>query len=82
MVDFSKSDKMRKMSGKVDWPDIENGFSNDISSLFKMIQGKYFLNKDKISLSMSDLSTFPLIFYIYIYIYIIGLWFLLAHLVS
>ena len=35
MVDFSKSDKMRKISGKEDKQNTDNGFCNDISSLFK-----------------------------------------------
>ena len=34
MVEFGKSDKMRKINGKVDIPNADNGFSNDISSLF------------------------------------------------
>ena len=34
MVDFGKSDKMWKTSGKVDKPNTDNEFSNDISSLF------------------------------------------------
>ena len=31
MVDFGKSDRMRKISGRVDKPNTDNGFSNDIS---------------------------------------------------
>ena len=31
MVDFGKSDKMIKISGKVDKPNTYNGFSSDIS---------------------------------------------------
>ena len=31
MVDFGKSDKMIKISGKVDKPNTYNGFSRDIS---------------------------------------------------
>ena len=34
MIDFDKSDKMRKISGKVDEPNTDNWFSNDISSSF------------------------------------------------
>ena len=34
MVDFNKSDKMRKISGKVDKSNTDNRFSNDISFLF------------------------------------------------
>ena len=34
MVDFGKSDKMMKISGKVNKPNIYHGFSDDISSLF------------------------------------------------
>ena len=33
VIDFGKSDKMRKIIGKVDKAGIDNGFSNDISSL-------------------------------------------------
>ena len=32
MVGFGKSDKMRKINEKVDESNIDNGFSNDISS--------------------------------------------------
>ena len=35
MGDFGKSDKIRKISGKVDKPDIDIGFYNVISSLLK-----------------------------------------------
>ena len=34
MVDFGKSDKIRKISGKVDKPNIDKEFSNEISSSF------------------------------------------------
>ena len=34
MVNFGKSDKMRKINGKADKPKTDNRFSNDISSLF------------------------------------------------
>ena len=34
MEDFDKSDKMKKISAKVDKPSTDNGFKNDISSLF------------------------------------------------
>ena len=33
-VDFGKSDKIWKVSGKVDKPNTVNKFNNDISSLF------------------------------------------------
>ena len=66
MVGFDKSDQMRKIRRKVDKPNIEKGFSNDISP-------KSFLNKYKISLlnqlSVIGLSTFPLIFLMICYIY-------------
>ena len=32
MVDFCKSDKMRKINGKMAKPSTDNGVSNDISS--------------------------------------------------
>ena len=34
MIDFDKSDKMRKISVKVDKPNTDNWFDNDISFLF------------------------------------------------
>ena len=39
IVYFGKSDKMRKIRGKVDKPNTDKGFMNDISSLFQ----SYFL---------------------------------------
>ena len=58
---------MRKISGMVDKSDTDNGFSNDISSLFEKDFFRI-LNKDEISLlnplSVFDLSTIPLIFLI------------------
>ena len=35
VVDFGKSDRMRKISGIVDKLDTDNGYNLDISSLFK-----------------------------------------------
>ena len=34
MLDFGKFDKMRKIIGKVDKPNTDNGLKEDISSLF------------------------------------------------
>ena len=74
MVDFDKSDKIRKIRGKVDKPDPDNEFSNDVLFLFKkrdfFILRKSFLNKDEISLnplSVSGLSIFQTILLIYCY---------------
>ena len=42
IVDFVKSNKKRKISGKTNKPNCDNGFSNDISSLLKRLSMKSF----------------------------------------
>ena len=65
MVDFDESDKIIKISGKVDKSNTYNGFSNNI--LF-FIHGRTLLY---LQIQVFGLSTFPLFLsYIYIYIYI------------
>ena len=56
MVDFGKSDKMIKISGKVDKPNTDNRFSKEQN--IKIAE----------SVVSVGLSTFPLIFIIYTYI--------------
>ena len=53
-VDLGKSDKMRKIRVKVVEPNTDNGFNNNISSLFR---GILFKGKDNISL-INPLSVF------------------------
>ena len=41
MVNFGKSNKMRKIRGKVDKPSTENGISNDIHLFISNIRFKF-----------------------------------------
>ena len=65
MIDFGKSDKMKKISGKADKPNTANKFSNDISSFGRL----YKIKTKKIRCQCLVYPLFHL-FFSYIYMYV------------